>query len=227
MSRLLLALLCLSRVVAFAHTLPISYLVVWCDAQYAHFELTLNPFELSFFSELDLNKDGQFDPTELKQSEAEVAAKIATCLKVQVGGKLVRPEVAGLMSDQDSHHLTWRAHYRVNARDQPLSIESDLSTITSGSHVTQLTLLRQGQRQLAQLDAQSPRAIFASMVQNQNTAAATGARTPSWAFGSLLLLLALPGMAIFGGVFWFILRGIRNLPEADSHSVQTFVSNSL
>jgi hypothetical protein len=43
MSSLVMALLFLSALVARAHTLPISYLTVVPDSEYAHLELTLNP----------------------------------------------------------------------------------------------------------------------------------------------------------------------------------------
>lgn len=143
-----------------AHTLPISFLYVVPDADYLHVELMLNPFELSFFSELDTNKDGRLDPGELKAQEEQVTRRILECLKLQVDGKPVKAEVAGITPEIDGHHLTLRAQYHVDARQSPLQLESSLSTITSGSHLTQVTYLRSGQRQLAQLDTQSAKVTF-------------------------------------------------------------------
>jgi hypothetical protein len=214
MPRLLWMLLFSGALAAHAHTLPISYMVVVCDADYAHVELSLNPFELTFYSELDRNQDGRLDPTELQQLGPEAAARISGCLKLQVSDKIIPAETVGLVPEFDSEHLRWVAHYRVDARTASLSIESTLSTITSASHLTQVTVLRKGGRELAQLDAQSPRATFAPLVQPRNGAPPAGGRSRVLIFVGCLVLLALPAMAIFGSVIWLILRPLHKVPPA-------------
>ena len=145
---------------ALGHTLPISFLTVVPDKEYVHVELMLNPFELNFFSELDRNRNGFLEPTELTAQEEKVASKIVDCLKVRVKGRLVAPETSGVSADFDSHHLTLRAHYRVDARRSPLTVECNLVSITSGSHFTQVTYALPGRPQFANLDQQTTSVTF-------------------------------------------------------------------
>ena len=145
---------------AWGHTLPISYLTVVPDKDYVHLELIINPFELSFFSELERNQAGLLAPIELSRQEEPVARRIADCLKLRVKGRLFAPEVAGVTSDIDSHHLTLRAHYRVDARRSPLTLECRLVDVTSGSHFTQVTYSSPDGQQLATLDQQTRSITF-------------------------------------------------------------------
>jgi hypothetical protein len=157
------SLACLGLVLAagaMAHTLPISYLYLASDADYLHCELTLNPFELSFFSEIDRNHNRRLEAGELAATERVISKRILGCLKIEVDGKPVPAEVAGLNGDQDSHHVTLRAHYRVDARSARLRLESTLSALTSGSHVTQVTFRDGNQSQVARLDMQSTSVTF-------------------------------------------------------------------
>ena len=62
-----------------AHTLPISYLHFIPDADYLHLELVFNPFELTFMSEVDENKDGELSPAELQAHGQMVADRLANC----------------------------------------------------------------------------------------------------------------------------------------------------
>ena len=190
-----------------AHTLPISYLYLVPDADYVHLELMLNPFELSFFSELDQNKNGQLEPAELEAQKENVTRQLVGSLKLKVNGKLIPAEVAALTADVDSHHLTLRAHYRVDARRSALTIESTLPRITSGSHLTQVTYMRAAKRQLAQLDMQSPTARFEAFEKADRAAvAASPVRRGAPSVGPFFLLLAIPGMTIFAFAAWMIHR---------------------
>jgi len=202
-------LLSLFRAETEAHTLPISYLYVVPDADYVHLELTLNPFELSFFSELDQNKDGQLEPTELEAQNDELTQRLVGAIKLKVNGKLIPAEVSGLTPDVDSHHLTLRAHYRVDARRAALTLESTLPRLTSGSHLTQVTYLRAGHRQLAQLDMQSPKTTFEGERAERAIMAAGSVRHRISAFGPFLLLLAIPGMIIFAFAVRMIHKQLR------------------
>ena len=143
-----------------AHTLPISYLTLVPDENYLHLELTLNPSELVFFSELDANRDGRLDPAEWKGQGETIAWRILDNLKVRVDGRLVTPEIAGLAQSYESHHLTVGAHYAVDVRQTTLSVESKLSEITSGSHLIQVSFGSADHMQAARLDGQSNLATF-------------------------------------------------------------------
>jgi hypothetical protein len=164
-----------------AHTLPISYLHLVADTNYLHLELTFNPFELSFFSELDSNHNGRLEPSELEGKQDQVTPRILDCLKIYIDGKLVRAEVAGLMPDLDSHHVTLRAHYLIKGPMAKITLESSLTSITSGSHLTQVTFLHDGQRQLAQLDLQSPTVTFVlapKLAQKQHSSSQQRLKSP-------------------------------------------------
>ncbi|MBU6400558.1 MAG: hypothetical protein KGS61_09585 [Verrucomicrobia bacterium] len=149
-----------SRLMAQAHTLPISYLTVVPDKDYLHLELVLNPFELNFFSEIDTNHNHRLDPPELAGPGKDLTRRLVNCLVVRVDGKVVRAETAGVVPDLDSHHITLRAHYRVDARRARVAIESRLNAVTSGSHITQVRFGKPGHIQSAQLDLQSAAVTF-------------------------------------------------------------------
>jgi hypothetical protein len=144
----------------FAHTLPISFLFLVTDAEFVHVELSLNPFELVNFSELDTNKNRRLDPDELERQRESLTQSLLTNLTLRVNGKVVSAESAEFSPEADGHHATLRAHYRVKVRNATISIESNLQRITSGSHLTQVNCLRDGARMQAQLDAQSRKATF-------------------------------------------------------------------
>ena len=143
-----------------AHTLPISFLTLVPDADYLHLELSFNPFELTFYAELDRNHNGRVEPSEWDVAQTNVARRLLNCLTVRVAGNAMIAEVAGITPDLDSHHVTLRAHYRVDARNVPVAIESSLINLTSGSHVTQATFGKEGRQQRARLDAQAAIARF-------------------------------------------------------------------
>lgn len=143
-----------------AHTLPISYLFVVADAEYAHLELRFNPFELSDFSELDTNHNTRLDAGELAAAESRITSRLLAHLKLRVNSKVVPVDTAGLAPDADTHHATLRAHFKVDARHATLAVESTLQQITSSAHLTQVNFLRSGRRELAQLDSQAGTATF-------------------------------------------------------------------
>jgi hypothetical protein len=188
-----------------AHTLPISYLSVVPDADYLHLELLLNPFELNFFAELDTNKDGRLEPAELEGREGIVARRILDCLSLRVGGKPVEAEVAGVRPDVNSHHITLRAQYHVDARNKPLEITSSLVSITSGSHLTQVTYRNAGRRQLAQLDMVSPKVTFEPFPKAERAAAPASSPRPAAQVFAVFLRLAIPGL-VLAVVGWRIRR---------------------
>lgn len=145
---------------ATAHTLPISYVFVVTDKDYVHLELSFNPFELANFTEFDTNKNGRLDPAELSSGQEKLSRQILDHLTLAVNEKPVAAETAGLAPDGDTHHATLRAHYRVDASRAALTLESTLQEITSSSHLSQVSFLRDGKPQLAQLDSQSHQVAF-------------------------------------------------------------------
>ena len=152
-----------------AHTLPVSFLTLAPDADFLHLELSFNPFELTFFSELDLNKDGQVDAEEWEARQRQATDQILNCLKLRVAGKPITAQVAAVSPEFDTHHATLRAHYAVDARQGPITIESTLATLTSGSHFTQVTFGRGTSAQSARLDPQSAAVTFGAFSEIENS----------------------------------------------------------
>ncbi len=207
--RCLCAAVSLCACAAAAHTLPVSYLRLVPDADYLHLELVLNPFELSFVTEVDDNKDSELDAAELQAHGQVVADRVVGALKLSVGGREVRAETAGMDPNLSGHHVRLRAHYPVDARWQPLTLESDLASLTSASHLTQVTYANgePQQLQLAQLDTQSRKVTFQPPPQT-NSAASKTAPDPKEAFGWPVLLAAAFLVAI--GAAWLMLGRKRH-----------------
>ncbi len=193
-----------------AHTLPISYLTVVPDADYLHLELTFNPFELTFFSELDRNQDGRLGTTEWETQQAQVTQRLVDCLKLRVDDTLIAAETSGITPDLDSHHATLRAHYPVDARRAAVTLESSLVALTSGSHFSQVTFGREGRTQTARLDQQSSRVTFAPFEEPPAAGVTRDTRGALKSIG-LLGLLLVGAVALGLGLAWFarkhILRG--------------------
>jgi len=187
---------------AAAHTLPISYLRLVPDADYLHLELVFNPFELTFLGEVDANRDAELSPTELAAHGQTVADRVVGALRLTAGNTPLRPETAGMDPDLSGHHVRLRAHYKVDARRLPLTVESELSTLTSASHITQVTYVNGTQTQLAQLDSQLRRATFRPSAPPRPAAPAAASHRRA-APGLVLILataaLVLPGAALL----WF------------------------
>jgi len=188
---------------ALAHTLPISYLRLMPDADYLHLELIFNPFELTFMSEVDENRDAELSPAELEAHEQTVADRVAGALKLTAGGREVRPESAGMDPDLSGHHVRLRAHYRVDARRSPLTLDSSLISITSASHLTQVTYAHPEREQMAQLDSRSHTITF-TPPPRPKPPASPRQRT---VFGTFLLLLGVLALVTVGaGLLLFVRR---------------------
>lgn len=189
-----------------AHTLPISYLRVVPDADYLHLELVINPFELSFMSEVDTNKDAELSPAELEARGAEVATRIADAFSLTAGGLALHPETTGMDPDLTGHHVRLRAHYKVDARRLPLTIESDLSSVTSGSHLTQVTYVNGGTNQMAQLDSQARRVTFEPPAQAKKPEARPAPSREQSVFSLFLLFFAVFALLAIGAGFLLYVR---------------------
>ena len=143
-----------------AHTIPVSYLTIVPDKDFVHVELVLNPFELNFFSEIDANRNGRLDREEVARFEEVGTRQLVDAIQLSVGGKVIRAEVAGASLAVDSHHLILRAHYRVDARQTPLSVRCSLARITRGGHATSVKYINRGRRQSAFLETEESGANF-------------------------------------------------------------------
>jgi hypothetical protein len=207
-----------------AHTLPISTLTLVPDETYLHLELTLNPFELTFYSELDANRDGRLDPREWSGHGEYIARRILEGLKLRVNDRPVEAEIAGLSQSYESHHLAVRAHFAVDARQARVSIESRLASLTSGSHVTEVNFVTGDRVQAARLDMQSNRATFGP-VESATAAGPTAGgavvgespRTVTASQANELAVATLLGLLLLAGVppaFFCALLRRRRLAQA-------------
>jgi hypothetical protein len=210
MLRSLAAVAGLLHFLAAAHTLPISYLRLVPDADYLHLELVFNPFELSFMSELDENKDAELSPAELEAHGQMLANRVTAALKLTVGGREVRPETAGMDPDMTGHHVRLRAHYKVDARRSPLTVDSDLISITSASHLIQVTYAYPEGEQRAQLDSRSHKVTFTPPPATKAVPASPTDQKRA-VFGSTLLLVAVFALLIVGaGLILFARKQMRS-----------------
>ncbi len=218
-------LLLLLAMPAAAHTLPVSFLHLVPDADYLHLELTLNPFELTFFSELDANKDGRLDPGEWSGQGEKIAWRILEALKLRVNNRLLVAEIAGLTQSYESHHITVRAHFAIDARRAKVSLESELAALTSGSHITQVNFGRGERVQAARLDMQSNKVTFEPLDTGQAVGstsigeapkAFTAFKTNDTAVLALLGLLFVAGIppVFFGVLFSHHRIARKSLPPA-------------
>ena len=192
-----------------AHTLPLSYLRMVPDADYLHLELTFNPFELTFFSELDANKDRRLDSSEWEAPPSHAIRRIVDCLKVSVNGEPVSAEVAGIIPDFDSHHATLRAHYAVDARHGVVTVVSSLAALTSGSHFTQVTFSRESGAQSARLDAHSAAVTFGKTDETGEPFPPVRERALAARFFPAVLL----ALGALLGFVWVVGRGMTRPPR--------------
>jgi hypothetical protein len=193
-----------------AHTLPISYLTIVPDGQYLHAELTLNPFELNFLSEVDLNRDGRLDTSELAVGEKILVERVLKHLTFNSGGHPLAAETAGFSSLVDDHHLTLRVHYPVDRPDAALDIKSDLAAVTSSSHLTEVTFGKAGEQQLARLDSLTTKAVFNNPTQSEPAETRMPGQERAFsAFFVVLLLATIPFLGLFVALVIFVRRHLR------------------
>lgn len=206
----LLAGAAMTAFTAGAHTLPISYLRLVPDADYLHLELVFNPFELTFMPEMDENKDGELSPAELQAHGKAMTDQMTAGLIVSADGKRLQAETSGMDPDLNGHHVRLRAHYPVDARRLPLTLESDLISIMSASHVTQVTYGHPEGLQMAQLDSLSHKVTFTPPAsKHQSPVAMPKKAGPGRALlaGAVLFLLAV------GAGLWLFPRKRDRIPD--------------
>jgi hypothetical protein len=143
-----------------AHDLPISEMQIVTATDTMHVELVINTSELHATSELDRNRDGHLAYAELAPHGEMIARRVFNLLTFSVAGHPLQADVCGIVPHPNTHHLTVRAHYRVDARNAVIALESRLFSIVPGAHVMQITLHRPGKRQVARLSANSSTVVF-------------------------------------------------------------------
>jgi hypothetical protein len=143
-----------------AHDLPISEMQIVTATDTMHVELVINTVELHATSELDRNRDGHLAYAELAPHGEMIARRVFNLLTFSVAGHPLQADVCGIVPHPNTHHLTVRAHYRVDARNAVIALESRLFSIVPGAHVMQITLHRPGKRQVARLSANSSTVVF-------------------------------------------------------------------
>ena len=142
------------------HTLPISYLTVVPDTNYVHVELVLNPYELSFFAEIDANHNRILDREEMDRFRQVGTELLLGAIEIRVEGRMIRADAAGADLALGSHHVALRAHYPVDARRLPLKVVCRLAQITSGGHVTVVNYVNRGGKQTVLLERAGAEASF-------------------------------------------------------------------
>ncbi len=205
----LLAAAAMAAFTAGAHTLPISYLRLVPDADYLHLELVFNPFELTFMAEVDENKDGELSPAELQAHGNVMADRVTAAWIVSTDGQRLQAETAGMDPDLNGHHVRLRAHYKVDARRLPLTLESDLISIMNASHLTQVTYGHPEGPQMAQLDSLSRKVTFTPpSSKHQSPPLAPPKALP----GMALLAAAVVFLPAAGAGLWLFLRKRNRIP---------------
>lgn len=189
-----------------AHDLPISGLQIVADEREIHAELMLNSGELVFVRELDRNANDRLEVEEVGDQAESIAKRICQCLTIEVDGHKVEPETLGLVPDLTTHHLTVRAHYAVDARYRPLTVESRLWEITRGGHTTLVSFRTSAGNQEARLDARSRRVVFNAAQAKTNEAANFGTSPAVTTRAMIAGLCAGATIALLG---YFVMRGFR------------------
>jgi hypothetical protein len=203
---------------AAAHTLPVSHVLLVADKDYIHLELSFNPFELANFSQTDTNRNGRPDLLELPPEADRLAGRILAHLALRADGIPLAAETSGIFPDTGTHHATLRAHYRVDASRAAITLESSLQDIMGGSHLSQVSFLRAGKRELAQLDSQSRKATFAAPVRADRDPAAAERGRPGCPANSRRAVAALGASFAFVVVVAFRLRRRKAAPAISRNS---------
>lgn len=131
--------------------MPLSEVRIVADQQRLHLEIMLNAWELQFFSELDADKNGEISRQELADRAEEIARLIIDHIHVQVDDQLVVADVTGIVPVYNTHHLSFRAHYAVDATSADVKVSTELASITHAGHVVDIVFQRPHTKQQARL----------------------------------------------------------------------------
>jgi hypothetical protein len=111
--------------------------------------------------------------------------------------------------DLNGHHVRLRAHYKVDARQVSLTVESDLISITSASHLTQVSYANGTNTQRAQLDSQSRKVTFAPPRELKPVPALTLAQQKKAAIVLVLELAIIPIPFVLLALLWLARKRIK------------------
>jgi len=143
-----------------AHNLPISEMMLVADEEYLHLEIVLNATELTFFRELDQDRNGHVSLAEAAERGEQCSRRVLEALEIRIAGQLVDAEVSGLVPNHNTHHLTIRAHYPGNATAETLELTSRLAAITHGAHLVQVVFRTPHDTRKARLNASANSVSF-------------------------------------------------------------------
>jgi len=152
-----------------AHNLPISEMMLVADEDYLHMEIVLNATELTFFRELDRDQNGHVNLAEVADRGEQVSRRVVDCFEIRVNGQVVEADVAGLVPNYNTHHLTVRAHYPVDAAEASVELTSRLAAITHGAHLVQLVYRTPHENHRARLNATSASVLFPAPTTGRRT----------------------------------------------------------
>ncbi len=143
-----------------AHNFPISEMMLVADEEYLHMEIVLNATELTFFRELDRDQNGHVNLAEVADRGEQVSRRVVDCFEIRVNGQVVEAEIAGLVPNYNTHHLTIRAHYLVDATEASVEVTSQLAAITHGAHLVQLVYRTPHENHKVRLNATAASVLF-------------------------------------------------------------------
>ena len=171
-----------------AHNFPISEMMLVADEEYLHMEIVLNATELTFFRELDRDQNGHLNFTEVADRGEQVSRRVVDCFEIRVNGQVVEADIVGLVPNYNTHHLTIRAHYLVDATEASVEITSHLAAITHGAHLVQLVYRTPHENHRVRLNATAASVLFPAPAAGRSTrletlttkTAANSWGSPSW-----------------------------------------------
>lgn len=153
-----LSVICESQLLA--HNQPISEMMLVADDDYLHMEIVLNATELTFFRELDRDHNGHVNLAEVADLDEQVSRRIVDCFEIRVDGHIVEADVVGLVPNHNTHHLTVRAHYPVDATESSVELTSHLAAITHGAHLVHVVYRTPLEDQKARLSSTAASILF-------------------------------------------------------------------
>lgn len=157
-------------------------------------------------------RNGVLESAELNAASQNLSDRILQQLKFTADGKLLSAENAGVFGEAGGHHLTFRAHFPTENPEALLAINSALNSITSASHLTEVTFGKAGERQLARLDSQKQYASFGPEPQDSEAPVAVKTRNDPTASAMwvILLLAAIPTLGGFIAFLKFARKHLRD-----------------
>ena len=144
----------------FAHDLPVCEMSVVAAKESLHMEIVLNSSDLIFYDEIDVNRNGILDTEELDKLGHQISKMVIRSLSFHINGKPVEASTCGIVPSIDTHHLTVRAHYPIDARRKTVKIMSRLASIARNTQAIRVVFRSTASLKMARLDARNPEVQF-------------------------------------------------------------------